>query len=595
MELVISMDIFNYPFKSEEILKNKRHIKKELLEKENLLEKKIAILGGSTTSEIKNILELFLLNYGIKPLFYESAYNQYYEDAVFGNEELKEFNPDIIYIHTTVKNINLFPSLDDDKKMVDEKIKKVYEKFETIWESLRSNYHAIIIQNNFEYPEYRLLGNREVYDFHGKINFIQRLNEKFYEYANNHDNIIIHDLLYVASCYGLDKWSNPFYWHMYKYALEVPAIPTLAFSLSKIIKAIYGKNKKALVMDLDNTMWGGIIGEDGMDGITLGEDTSIGQVYNAFQKYIKEQKDLGVLLNINSKNDYENAIIGLNHPDSVLKEEDFLCIKANWENKDRNMREIADELNIGADSFVFIDDSPSERKIVRDNIEGIAVPEVSKPEEYIHIIDRNGYFETISFTKEDKEKNKLYKENMVRKQKENQFSNYEDFLNSLKMKAEILPFNKLYLERITQLTNKSNQFNLTTKRYSTSDMEEVLDNPKYISLYGKLSDMFGDNGIVALTIGEIKGNELHIDLWLMSCRVLKRDMEVAMMDTLVELAGTKGIEKIYGYYYPTSKNKMVENFYEERGFILLKEDNGNKTYSLDVNKYEKKNKYIEVN
>ncbi len=586
-----------YPFDVNYLIKNKKKIKKELLNNQGLIEKKIAILGGSTTSEIKNMLEIFLLNYGIKPSFYESEYNKFYEDAVFGNEELDNFNPDIIYIHTTNRNIINYPTMCDDEKQVQEKLESEFSKFKTVWEKLFSKFNATIIQNNFEYPYYRLLGNKDAVDIHGKTNFITKLNQKFYDYANEAKNFFINDINYVSSCYGLDKWANQFYWHMYKYAMEVPAIPYLSFNLANIIKSIYGKNKKAFVLDLDNTLWGGIVGDDGVENLAIGPEVPSGQVYSEFQQYIKAHKDLGIILNINSKNEHENAIAGLNHVAGTLKPDDFIIIKANWNPKNMNIKDIAEELNLGADSFVFVDDNPAERKIVSSYVDGIATPEIDVPENYIRIIDHNSYFEMTNFSNEDLKKNELYKDNAKRSQMMATFENYDDYLKSLKMKAEITSFKPIYLERISQLSNKSNQFNLTTKRYSLADIEEVNNDDSYIKLYGKLEDIFGDNGVISVTIGKIKNNdELHIDLWIMSCRVLKRNMEFAMMDKLVEKAKERKIKTIYGYYYPTLKNKMVNNFYDLQGFELVSEDEqGNKVYKLDISKeYTNKNNSIEV-
>ena len=590
------MKELEYPFDVEYLIKNKKKIKKELLEKENLLEKRIAILGGSTTSEIKNMLEIFLLNYGIKPTFYESEYNKFYEDAVFGNSELDEFKPDIIYIHTTNRNIMNYPTMYDSEEVIDKLLENEYLKFEKVWESLFDKFNATIIQNNFEYPFYRLLGNRDASDIHGKTNYITRLNQKFYDYQNKTKNFFINDINYVSACYGLDKWESGFYWHMYKYAMEVPAIPYLSFNIAKIIKSIYGKNKKAFVLDLDNTLWGGIVGDDGVENLAIGPEVPSGQVYYEFQNYLKEHKSLGVILNVNSKNEYENAIAGLNHPAGWLKPEDFIIIKANWNPKNLNIKDISEELNLGADSFVFVDDNPAERRIVESYVDGIAVPEIDLPENYIKIIDRNGYFEVTNFSEEDLKKSEMYKDNAKRSQMMATFDNYDDYLKSLNMKAEITSFKKIYLERISQLSNKSNQFNLTTKRYSLADIEEVDNDDNYIKLYGKLEDIFGDNGVITVVIGHIMNEiELHIDLWIMSCRVLKRNMEFAMMDELVKRAKERGITTIYGYYYPTFKNKMVKDFYDLQGFTLIKEDDaGNRTYKLDVITYEYKNNVIEV-
>ena len=592
------MKELEYPFDAKYLLANKRKIKEQLLLKNNFIEKKIAILGGSTTFEIKNILELFLLNYDIKPYFYESNYNKYYEDAIFSNEELNNFNPDIIFIHTTNRNITYYPTMLDNPETIEKMLDSEYKKFESIWSNLSKNFNAVIIQNNFEYPYYRLLGNKDASDIHGKINFITRLNQKFYDYANEHNKFFINDINYVSSCYGLDKWSNQFYWYMYKYAMELPAIPYLSFNLANIIKSIYGKNKKALVLDLDNTIWGGVVGDDGVENLALGPEIPTGEVYEEFQKYLKEHENIGVILNINSKNEYENAIAGLNHPASILHPNDFIIIKANWEPKNINIKNIAEELNIGTDTLVFIDDNPAERQIVKKYVPNVSVPEILEPENYIKIIDHNGYFEVTTFTAEDLNKTDLYKDNAKRSQLMSSFNNYNDYLLSLKMKAEIKTFIPIYFERITQLTNKSNQFNLTTKRYTSGEIEFIANDENYIKLYGKLEDIFGDNGLITAIIGHIQNiKNLHIDLWIMSCRVLKRNMELAMLDTLVKKAKVMGITKIYGYYYPTQKNKMVSNFYDTLGFEIISSDkNGNKTYVLDISKeYINRNNVIKVN
>lgn len=590
------MKELEYPFDVEYLIKNKKKIKRELLLKPNLIKKNIAILGGSTTSEIKNMLEIFLLNYGIEPNFYESEYNKFYEEALFDNDVLDHFNPDIIYIHTTNRNIMKYPNILDNIEIINELLENEYNRFEKIWTNLFKKFKAIIIQNNFEYPYYRLLGNKDASDIHGRINFITKLNQKFYDYANNNKNFFINDINYISASYGLDKWANQFYWYMYKYAMEVPAIPSLTFNLANIIKSIYGKNKKALVLDLDNTLWGGVIGDDGVENLAIGPEIANGQVYLEFQKYLKEQKNLGIILNVNSKNEYENAIAGLNHASSLLKPDDFVIIKANWEPKNVNIKSIADQLNIGEDSLVFIDDNPAERQIVRDYIEGIAVPNIDVPENYIKIIDHNGYFEMTNFSIEDLKKSELYKENIQRNELMSTVDNYEEYLFSLKMKAEIASFKPIYLERITQLINKSNQFNLTTKRYSLSDIENIYNDDNYIKLYGRLEDIFGDNGLITIVIGNIRNNnELHIDLWVMSCRVLKRNMEEAMLDAVVTKAREKNIQIIYGYYYPTLKNKMVDNFYNLQGFEEISCDqNGNKIYKLDILNYQNKNNIIEV-
>ena len=587
--------LLKYPFDSDKILQKKKRIKRELLESDTaFIDKNIAVLGGSTTDNIVDVLELFLLNNGIRPKFYQSEFGQFWQDAMFSNEELDGFNPDIIYIHTSNRNIINYPTVKMSKDEIDNMLNEQYEYFAAMWDNLNKKFSCTIVQNNFEMPFYRLLGNKDASDIHGRTNYLYKLNNLFYEYANNHSNFFINDINYLSASYGLEKWADTFFWHMYKYSLAVPAIPYLSFNVSNIIKSIYGKNKKALVLDLDNTLWGGVVGDDGAEGIAIGKETSMGQVYYEFQEYAKNHKDLGVLLCVNSKNDHENAMIGLNHPEGLLKPDDFIIIKANWENKDQNIIDIAEELNILPESLVFVDDNPVERGIVEAQIEGIAVPEIDRVENYIKIIDRGGYFEVTNFSEDDIKRNDMYAANAQRAKLNKSFENYTDYLLSLDMKAEIKEFESIYLPRITQLTNKSNQFNLTTKRYQEQEIREVMESDSHIALYGKLSDKFGDNGIITVVIGAQQDKELHMELWLMSCRVLKRDMEFAMMDDVVKRAKARGIEKIIGYYYKTAKNSMVADFYGRFGFKKVSEHGEDSVWELKTAEYDNMNKVIKV-
>lgn len=590
------MQELNYPFDPSYIIKKRKSIKRELLADGSArIKKKIAVFGGSTTNEIINTLELFLLNAGIEAEFYESEYAQYEQDAVFPSEELLSFKPDIVFVHTTNRNIRNLPEVTDSKEIVEEKLKAEFARFENIWNSIRDKFHCPIIQNNFEMPFYRLMGNKDCSDYRGRTNFISRLNQAFYDFAEKTEGFYINDINYLSADYGLKEWSNPSFWNMYKYAMCFEAIPSLAFSVSNIIKSIFGKNKKALALDLDNTLWGGVVGDDGVDGIEIGQENGVSQSYYEFQSYIKQLKSLGIILTVCSKNDHENAIAGLNHPEGVLKPDDFIIIKANWENKDRNIAETAAELNILPESIVFVDDNPAEREIVKAQLKGVQAPVMDSVENYITTIDRSGFFEVTTFNEDDLKRNEMYKENAMRNAQQASFADYGEYLKSLDMKATIGDFIPVYIARITQLTNKSNQFNLTTKRYTQTEMEEVWHSPNYIRLYGKLIDKFGDNGVVSVVIGEKREDTLHIDLWLMSCRVLKRDMEQAMLDTLVEKCRQNGISKIRGYYYPTKKNGMVRELYGTFGFTKISEDeNGNTVWELPIEGYENQNRYIEV-
>ncbi len=590
------MKELEYPFESDYIIKKKKSLRRALLaDGRERLRKKIAVFGGSTTHDIIVYLELFLLDQGIEPEFYESEYAQYWQDIMFPSEELLDFSPDLVYIHTTSRNIVNYPTTAESREQVEEKLQREYAKFEQMWKKITETYHCPIIQNNFEMPFYRLMGNKDCSDYRGRSNFVSRLNGLFYDYAEKNEGFYINDINFISASYGLRQWSDPSYWNMYKYAMCTEAIPEFSFNLSNIIKSVFGKNKKALALDLDNTLWGGVVGDDGVDGIQIGQETGVSQSYYEFQSYVRSLKDIGVILTVCSKNDHENAIAGLNHPEGALKPEDFIIIKANWENKDRNIIETANELNIFPDSIVFADDNPAEREIVRAQVQGVAVPRMDGVENYIINLDRGGYFEVTNFSADDLKRNEMYKANAERSAQQASFADYGEYLLSLDMKAVIDDFIPVYLQRITQLTNKSNQFNVTTKRYTATEMDDVYKSNEYIRLYGKLTDKFGDNGVVSVVIGKIDGDILNIDLWIMSCRVLKRDMELAMLDRLVERAAERGIKTIKGYYYPTAKNKMVRELFNVFGFEKIEEDSeGNTVWKLDIAGYEKKNNVITV-
>ena len=589
-------DILNFPFDSKLILRKKNKIKRELLNRNNLLDLNIAILGGSTTDEIKNILEIFLLDKGIRPKFYQSEYNKFYEDSVFKNEDLLNFKPDFIYIHTTHHNITEFPSLTAS----DEDVQKIFDnqilKFKSIWNSL-IKYNCPIIQNNFDLPTNRSLGNLDSYDLRGRSYFLNRLNLIFSKEAQHNKSLYINDINYLSALMGLNNWHDKNIWFTAKYSISFYAIPYLCNNITGIVLSILGRSKKCLVLDLDNTCWGGVIGDDGLSGIKLGNGNPEGEAYMEFQNYVKELKERGVILAVCSKNDHDIAKDAFNHSDSVLAFDDFTSFKANWEPKYLNIEKIANEINIGLDSLVFIDDNAMERNIVESQLPDVCVPNIGNEiVNFIDFIEGNNYFESVNISSDDINRNKFYSENIKRTNQESIFENYQDFLVSLRMSAEIKTFSSIYVDRITQLINKTNQFNLTTKRYKLNEIEEISLSEKFITLYGKLNDKFGDNGLVSVMIAEINNETCIIDTWLMSCRVLKRDMEFAIFDSLVQQCKKKNLNKIRGIYKATSKNKMVSNLYSDLGFKFVDNDIDNSmVWELDIKNYSKKTIAIKIN
>jgi FkbH-like protein len=556
-----------FPIAVSDVLRKRETLKKELLQQTNLVPTRIAILGGSTTVEVKNMFDLFLLAQGIQPTFYESGYNSYSEDVLFENPDLWNFRPDIVFIHTTWHNVSQFPELLDAEAEVENCVRREMARFESLWEKIYQELGALIIQNNFDLPHLRPLGNLEASQSFGRVNFLLRLNAEFANYARNHSRFLINDILYLSAQVGLAAWFEHNYWYRFHMALSPTATVALARNVAAIVKSVYGKTKKCLILDLDNTLWGGVIGDDGLQGLILGRDHPVGEAFLNFQSYVKDLQRRGVILAICSKNDTENAKEGFAHPDSILKLEDFSAFKANWNPKPENIREIAAELNIGLDSLVFVDDNPAERALVADQLTEVAVPDVgSDVSRFAEVLEHERYFEVDKLVQDDLSRSDYYSSNTQRSTYEAGFSDYGEFLASLEMTAEIGQFLPVYLERITQLINKTNQFNLTTRRYTSADVESIARDQAFITLYGRLADKFGDNGLVSVLIGRVLDDTVELDLWVMSCRVFKREMEFAMFDALVEKCQELGLRKIVGVYIPSKKNSLVAEHYASLGF-----------------------------
>jgi FkbH-like protein len=555
------------PISAEVVLRKRQSLKRVLLKQPNLSPCRIAILGGSTTQEIRSMLEIFLLTQGVAPSFYESGYNAYYEEVMFENSTFVEFKPDIVFVHTTWHNVSRFPELLASEQEVESLIRGEMQRFEVFWDKIQNDLGTLIIQNNFDLPRLRPLGNIDSSEAYGRIHFLSRLNTEFARYARSHSRFLLNDIHFLCAQVGLGQWFDDSYWYNYHMALSPIATVALSQNVATIVKAVYGKTKKCLVLDLDNTLWGGVIGDDGLQGLLLGRDHPVGEAYNNFQRYVKELRKRGILLAVCSKNEPENAKEGFSHPDMLLKLNDFSAFRANWQPKSDNIREIARELNIGLDSMVFVDDNPAERAIVMAQVPEVAVPDVgSDVTLFPEAIERERYFEPIRIVKDDLERASFYSGNAQRNVHEESFHDHGAFLESLEMTAEIGPFVPVYIERIKQLINKTNQFNLTTLRCTAAEVEAFASSLTHVTLYGRLHDKFGDNGLVSVVIGSVHGDTLEIDLWLMSCRVLKREMEYAMFDALVEECHARGVRNIVGTYIPTKKNGMVAGHYGSLGF-----------------------------
>jgi FkbH-like protein len=411
--------------------------------------------------------------------------------------------------------------------------------------------------------------------------------------------VLLQDVASLAALVGLRRWFDPERWFAYKVLHTPEADLELGRSLTAMVRALYGRSRKVLVLDLDNTCWGGVIGDDGVDGIVIGRETPQAEAFTAFQQHCLALRARGVLLAVCSKNDDAVARSGFAHPDSVLRLEHFSCFQANWQPKPLNLLAMADELALGLESFVFVDDNPAEREMVRAQLPAVAVPEVGcEPARFVEILQAGRYFEPATLSAEDLGRAALYEQRAAAQTQQARFGSYGEYLDSLGMVGEIDTFRPVYMERIAQLTNKSNQFNLTTRRFTRAQLEEAAADPASIALYGRLADKFGDNGLVAVVMGTQQGREFRIELWLMSCRVLKRDMEHAMLDALVERARSRGVETLIGVYLPSAKNGMVRDFYAGLGFEAGENDAslpaGSTTWRLELAGYQARNTHIRV-
>jgi FkbH-like protein len=396
--------------------------------------------------------------------------------------------------------------------------------------------------------------------------------------------VTIFDLDHLASLFGKAKWHDQRFWYHSKHAFAFDAVGMTAFHGSMLVRAIKGRARKCVVVDLDNTLWGGVIGDEGLKGIVLGSGPE-GEALVDFQSYLLQLKNRGVILAVCSKNDEENAREPFRlHTDMKISLEDISVFKANWNNKADNIIEIAETLNIGTDSIVFIDDDPAERDLVRRFLPEVAVPEMpSDPTEYIQALDGQGLFEAITFSEEDRIRTDLYRKDANRSEFKKTFTDLSEYLLSLDMEATVSHFDSFHLPRVSQIINKSNQFHLTNKRYNESEIKSILSDPRFHCRFFKLKDRFGDNGLIAVIMLCLQEDAtLLVDSWVMSCRVLSRGMEEFICSEIVDIGKQLGCGKIVGKYVPTKKNSLVSDLYKRLQFSPVKKNDDAEYWELDL-------------
>jgi FkbH-like protein len=548
---------------------------------------KIAILGDSATQ----LLVQAIKGYGYEEKMdfncFEADFDQIERQILDVSSDLYRFEPEyVIVCRSTQKVITALYSLNEnDREHFSE---KEMDKTRELCKALNSRLSCKIIFSNLCEIDDNVYGN-----YFNKLKIstgyqIREYNYKLMNLSQEYKNIFINDINMLQSRYGLSFLFDPKMYINSSMVYSIDFLPILAKNLVDIIKASSGSFKKCLIMDLDNTLWGGVIGDDGIDNIQIG-DLGIGKAFSEFQQWIKQLKKRGIILAVCSKNTEHIAKEPFEkHPDMILTLDDFAVFVANWNTKVDNVRYIQSILNIGFDSMVYCDDNPVEREMIRNYIPDITVPELPEdPAEYLQYLRSLNLFETSTYSHEDSKRTKQYQEEAKRKEIQTQFNNEGDFLKSLEMTSSVQPFNSFTIPRVAQLTQRSNQFNLRTVRYTEEEIKNITVSDDYYTLTFTLHDKFGDYGLISVLILKKEGRTLFIDTWIMSCRVLKRTMECFVLNNLVDLAKINGYKFITGEYLPTSKNDIVKKLYQDLGFKFKKD-----TWELDVKSYEMRTNYI---
>jgi FkbH-like protein len=532
---------------------------------------RLALLGSCTLAHLHGAIRVAGLRRGLWIDTYESDYAQYLQELSDVDSALHRFKPTAILLALDAYHLTAGVTSALDPARAGEHLVEVTGRIRQSWRLARQNFKCPVIQQAALPVHPPVLGNNEHRLAGSRSGFIARLNAELRAMADA-DGV---DLLAIddrAVRDGIAQWHDVALWHHAKQEIALPAAPLYGDLVGRLLAAKQGRSFKCLVLDLDNTLWGGVVGDDGVDGLVLGQGSALGEAFVAFQDYARELSRRGVILAVCSKNDEANALEPFErHPEMVLRRADIACFIANWSDKASNLRAIAQELNIGLDSLVFVDDNPFERNLVRRELPMVAVPEVAEdPAYYPQAIADAGYFESLAVTEEDRERTSQYLGNRAREELKAATTDLESYLRSLEMQLVWRRFDNVGLPRIVQLINKSNQFNLTTRRYTEESVRAVMDDPHAFGLQLRLLDRFGDNGVIAIVIGRMQDDgDLLIDTWLMSCRVLGRQVEATTLNLLAQEARKLGARRLVGEYIPTKKNGMVKDHYAKLGFSVM--------------------------
>lgn len=499
---------------------------------------------------------------------YEADYDQIEAQVFNSASELYQFKPEFVIIfQSSQKLLKRFYKLNNREKK--EFANTQIEKITDIYNNIISNHQCKLIYSNFMEINDSVFGN---FSNKTEMSFIYQLRKLNYELMNissKNTDLFINDLSILQNQYGNRKIFDSRLYINADMVCSHDFLPIIAKNIVDVIQSVKGTIKKCLILDLDNTLWGGIVGDDGMERIQIG-DLGIGKAFTELQMWVKQLKERGIILAVCSKN---NEIIAREpfekHPDMVVRLVDISIFVANWDNKVDNIRYIQSVLNIGYDSMVFLDDNPFERSMVREYIKEITVPELPEdPAEYVNYLRTLNLFETASYTDDDVKRTSQYHSEAKRRIAQKTFACEDDFLASLEMISVVKAFDKFDIPRIAQLTQRSNQFNLRTIRYTEEEIKTITLSDDYISLSFTLQDKLGDSGLISIVILNKQGESLFIDTWIMSCRVLKRGMEAFVLNSIVKAGRKKGFKKLTGEYIITAKNELVKDHYKDLGFYL---------------------------
>jgi FkbH-like protein len=560
---------------------------------------RLAILASSTVDHLLPAIRVAGLRRMLLINAYVGAYAQYRQELFDPASSLHEFGPQLVLFSLTAREAIAGVPITATAEEVEETVARSVDELRALWRKARSTFKATVIQQTYLDVTQPLFGSYDRLVPAVPTRIIARLNDRLSEAATA-EGVLLLDIARASERDGINAWFDPARWLQGKLEIAPRAAPLYGELVARILAAQRGLSKKCLVLDLDNTLWGGVVGDDGLEGIILGEGSAVGEAHLALQRYAKQLKERGVILAVCSKNDPATAeVVFREHPEMILKQSDFAAFVANWDDKAENLKLIAARLNIGIDSLVFVDDSPVERARIRQTLPMVAVLELPEDAaDFVRCLADAGYFEAVTFTSEDAQRAEHYVANANRETLLRSSETMDDFLRGLEMSVVFGPFTELDLSRMTQLINKTNQFNPTTRRYTSEEVASLAAAPESITLQFRLLDRLGDNGIVSAMIlrpDPDQSDLLQIDCWVMSCRVFGRQLEFEAMNIAVETARRRGVRTFRADYIPTTKNRVISELYPNLGFAHVNEAapmNGATRWSLNLGEYVTRTTHI---